>query len=252
MKSALIKKEVQENILAFKGSLWLFVITLLFSAMSYSFVGVKEMSLLAQTEMLVTFGKLVVGLGLLISVILAAVSFSNEKEQSTLEALLLTPIAKGQLAWSKMISVLSVWLATLILATPYLLVLSRGTQAFGLMLIFLFLIGTVLVLLFAGVAMALSILIGSSKGALMTSLILLLVTSVPVFLSTAMTKSGLGTWLNTLSPVSSAMDLLKNMVINGHSLFFTPSSLLSVLAGGIIGLFVLQYGISRLEFKGGE
>lgn len=81
MKSALIKKEVQENILAFKGSLWLFVITLLFSAMSYSFVGVKEMSLLAQTEMLVTFGKLVVGLGLLISVILAAVSFSNEKEQ---------------------------------------------------------------------------------------------------------------------------------------------------------------------------
>lgn len=86
----------------------------------------------------------------------------------------------------------------------------------------------------------------------MTSLILLLVTSVPVFLSTAMTKSGLGTWLNTLSPVSSAMDLLKNMVINGHSLFFTPSSLLSVLAGGIIGLFVLQYGISRLEFKGGE
>lgn len=252
MNMALIKKEVKENILAMRGSIWLFVITLLFSVMSYSFVGIKEMSLLAQTEMMATFGKLVLGLGLLIAIILASVSISNEKEQSTLEALLLTPIEKGQLAWSKMIAVLSVWIATLILAIPYLLVLSRGTHAFGPIAVFLFLIGTVLVLLFAGVAMALSILIGSSKGALMTSLIIFLVASVPVFLSTAMTQSGLGALIKVLSPISSALNLLKDMVINGHGLFSSPSSLLSVLAGGGIGLIVLQYGISRLEFRGGE
>lgn len=252
MKMALIKKEVQENILAFKGSIWLFVITLLFSVMSYSFVGIKEMSLLAQTEMMVTFGKLVLGLGLLITIILASVSFSNEKEQSTLESLLLTPIEKSQLAWSKMIAVGTVWIATLILAAPYLFVLSRGTQAFGPMLAFLILIGTVLVLLFSGVAMALSILIGSSKGALMTSLIIFLVTSVPVFLSGAMTQSGLGALMSTLSPVSSSFNLLKGMVINGQGMFSQPSSLFSVLGGGVIGLFILQYGVSRIEFKGGE
>lgn len=252
MNRALITKEINENILAFKGSIWLFVITLLFSVMSYSFVGIKEMSLLAQTEMMVTFGKLVLGLGLLISIILASVSFSNEKEQGTLESLLLTPIKKSQVVWSKMLAVVTVWAATLILALPYLFVLSRGTQAFGSMLAFLIFISTVLVLLFSGVAMALSIIIGSSKGALMTSLIIFLVTSVPVFLSTAMTQSGLGAVINALSPVAGALNLLKGMIINGYGIFSHPSSLLSVVAGGVIGLLFLQYGMSRLEFKGGE
>ena len=252
MKTALIKKEIKENILAFKGSIWLFVITLLLSAMSYSFVGIKEMSLLAQTEMLVTFGKLVLGLGVLISIILASVSFSNEKEQSTLESLLLTPMPKNQIVWSKLIAVLSVWLATLLLAAPYLLVLSRGTQALAPILTFLFLIGTILVLLFTGMAMALSILIGSSKGALMTSLIIFLVTSVPVFLSSAMTQSGLGAWINAMSPVASALNLLKSMVINGYGMFSNVSFILSIFGGGVVGLLILQFGMSRLEFKGGE
>lgn len=252
MKAALIKKEVKENLLAFKGSIWIFVITVLYSVISYSFVGIKEMSLLAQTEMLVAFSKLVIGLGVLLSIILASVSFSNEIEQSTLEALLLTPIKKGQLAWSKMIAILSVWLATAVLALPYFLVLSRGTQTLAPILVFLFLIGTILVLMFAGVAMSFSILIGSSKGALMTSLILFLVVSVPVFLTSTITKAGLGAWLTTLSPVSSAFSILNNMVINGRNLFYSPSSFVSVLIGGSIGLLVLQYGVKRLEFRGGD
>lgn len=127
MNLSIIKKELRENFYAMKGNLWLIIIAIIFSIMSYSFVSVKELSLLAQTEVIVTMGKLVIGLALLITIVLAAVTFSNEKEESTLESLMLTPVPKMQVAFAKLIGVLLMGISVFAIAIPYIAALSYGT-----------------------------------------------------------------------------------------------------------------------------
>lgn len=252
MKTVIFKKELRENLIAFKGIVWLFIITLLLSAMAYSFVGVKEMSLLAQTEMMVTFGKLVLGLGLLMSIILSSISFSSEREQSTLESLLLTPIAKVQMALGKLGAILMMWFFTFLLAIPYFVVLSAGTLTLRPMLLFLFVMGTVVTFLFACISMALSILMGSSKGAMMTSIIVFLISVVPMFLSSTMTKAGLGALLDKVSPVSNALNLMKEMVLTQSSTTHWLPFIFPVIIVGILAYVFLLYGVRRLGFEGGE
>ena len=102
MIRTILKKEIKETLFSMKGVIWFFVVTILFSVMNFAAVSVKELSLMAQTEQMVAFMKLVFEIGSFIAVILAAVSFSHEREEETLEALLLTPSSNIQLLMGKL------------------------------------------------------------------------------------------------------------------------------------------------------
>ncbi|GAB6171875.1 hypothetical protein JCM15765_13530 [Paradesulfitobacterium aromaticivorans] len=252
MNLVISKKEIQENVLAWKGKLWFVIVALLFSTMAYSFVGVKELSLLAQTEMMVTFGEVILGLGLIISIILAAVSFSSEKEQSTLESILLTPVARIHLAWGKLVAVLLMWFLTFILAIPYIVVLGRGTHMIVPMLAFLFVVGSGVVFLFACISMGLSIVLGSSKSAIMTSLMVFMLLSVPALLSSAATKAGVGAFIAHISPAANAMNLLKGIILHNQGIMASLAMAVPIFAGIIVAYGCLLYALKKLEFEGGE
>ncbi len=84
-------KELKETLIAMKGILLFAVASLLFSVFCFAIVSVKELSLLTQNEVILNFSKIVMELTILISIILAAVGFSHERESETLESLLLAP-----------------------------------------------------------------------------------------------------------------------------------------------------------------
>jgi ABC-2 type transport system permease protein len=156
--------------------------------MSYSFVSVKELSLLAQTEVIVTMGKLVIGLALLITIVLAAVTFSNEKEESTLESLMLTPVPKMQVAFAKLIGVLLMGISVFAIAIPYISTLSYGTGLIARAVIFIVVIVVFVAFSYANISNTLSILLGSSKNSIITSLIFFILTGLPSLLSTSLKK----------------------------------------------------------------
>lgn len=252
MNMAIIKKEVKENFFAMKGFLWLFVVSLLFSGMTYSIVTVKELSLLAQTEVMVTMGKIIIGVGLLITLMLAAMSFSTEKEQSTIESLMLTPISGLQLAVGKLIGVLVMWWMIFLLAIPYVVVLSTGTTMLLPMIGFLLLAGTAVVFFYTTFAISLSILMGSSKNAMITSLVFFLITALPAFLSTVMKKVGFGMILERISPLSNVINLMKGVIINRQDLWSLMAYVAPLLIYILLGYIIMTAAVKRFNFEGGE
>ena len=124
MMSALFYKEIKEHVLSRKG-LWIyFALSILFSAMAFSFVTFKELSLLAQVEVNMTFIKILLGVGTLISIIIGSTMISNEKEQGTLESLLLTPLSNFQIIFVKAATICVFWFGVLIISFALLLCLN--------------------------------------------------------------------------------------------------------------------------------
>ncbi|MDX6379005.1 MAG: type transport system permease protein [Rubrobacteraceae bacterium] len=72
-----------------RGSVWAVLSAIVLSLMSYLLLTDKELSLLDQSEMLYIVASLAVGLGLLVSGILAGDSVAGERERTMLESLLL-------------------------------------------------------------------------------------------------------------------------------------------------------------------
>lgn len=252
MTFEILKKEINENFFAMKGLLWLFVVAILFSGMTYSFITVKELSLLAQSEVIVTISKMIMGVSLLITIILASVSFSNEKEQSTLESLMLTPVSNLKIAHGKLFGVLFMWLMISVVSIPYILTLSYGTSL-GITVIFFILVAGILVnTIFALLAMTLSILMESSKNAMITSIVMFLITAIPAFLSTTMKKVGFGMILEKVSPLSNVTNLMKGIIINRQDLFSLTPFIIPLIIYIVIAYVALKVAVNKFSFEGGE
>jgi len=252
MNKTIVWKEIKENIFAMKGTVWLFIVAILFSGMSYSFVSVKELSLLAQNEVIVTFGKVIIAVALLISISLSSVSFSNEKEQSTIESLLLTPISSLQLAIGKLMGTLSMWLMIYFVSVPYIVTLGHGTQIVPSMLAFIGIVGTMIILIYSCISISLSIFMGSSKNAMITSTVLFLITAIPAFLSTTIKKSGFGAVIDYLSPLSNVTNLMKGVIINRQSLVSLSNFILPLTIYVILSFVLLNFAVKKFNFEGGE
>lgn len=235
-----------------KGNVWLIIVAIIFSIMSYSFVSVKELSLLAQTEVILTMGKLILALGLLITIILASVSFSNEKEESTLESLLLTPIPKMQLAIGKLAGVLLMGILVFIISLPYIITLSYGTGLVMRAVIFILLIGSIVAFSYASISIALSILLGSSKNAIITSIIIFILTGLPSLLSTSIKKAGFGAVIEKISPLSNIFNLMKAVIIEKQGFAGMLKFIIPILIFSVLSYLFLIYGTKKIAFKGGE
>ena len=93
---SLIKKEIREHVISRKGMWIFFAISILFSGLTYSFISVKELSLLAQVEVTMTFMKLLIGISILFSIILGSTMVSGEREQGTLGKSIIDTDIKGE------------------------------------------------------------------------------------------------------------------------------------------------------------
>jgi len=252
MNQFLINKEIKENIFATKGILWLFVSSLMLSGLSLGFISIKELSLMAQNEILVTVGKVILGIALLITIILGSVSISNEREQATLESLLLTPNSASSIAFGKLIGILFIWLLVFVTSIPYIYVLSYGTGLFLSTSVLIGILGSVLVIIFSGISIAYSIFLKSSKNAIIVSILTLLITSIPIFLSTTMKKAGFGKLIDSVSPVSNVMNLLKEVIVKRADFISLIHYFIPLVIYVVAAILFLKFAVSKLNFEGGE
>jgi ABC-2 type transport system permease protein len=252
MLIALIRKEIKENIVSRKGLLIFFVVSLLFSALAFSFVSVKELSLLAQVEVNMTFLKMMLGVSILVSSVLGASLISGEKERGTLESLLLTPLTKIQITIAKLMVILAFWLVLTLISLPYLFALSSGTTLFPTIVMYLYVIGTPLVLSFGGLSLIFSSWVSSTKNALLFSIILFFISALPMFLSTTMKKSGFAYYINQLSPASSSILALKDILVNKLSFSVVLQDIIPVLVFLILIAAGLYVAGKKVNLSGDE
>jgi ABC-2 type transport system permease protein len=252
MLKQLTLKEIKENFYSMKAMLWLFGVSLIFTGMSISFISVKELGLMAQSEILVTMTKIVIGVALLIAIILSSVSLSNEREQSTLESLLLTPVTNKDIILAKIFAILAIWVMIYLVSVPYLIVLGYGTQLVVTNIVLVFVLGTIIVAIFSMIAISLSIVIRSSKNAMILSILIFIVTASPLLLSTTMKKSGFGRVFDMISPISNVLNLSKEVLIRHIAFIDMGPYLIPLLTSSLVVVGILIKSIRKLSFEGVE
>src|SRR6476659_4244186 len=88
----------------------------------------SQLSLIPPVEMVFLTVLSSITFGLFVGLVIAADSFSGERERATLEPLLLTPVRPRQLVLGKFLAALSPWPITLLISVPYVLVLGQGAD----------------------------------------------------------------------------------------------------------------------------
>jgi len=249
---SLIKKEIYEHVISSKGTWIFFIISLLFSGLSFSFISVKELSFLAQVEVTMTFIKVFLAISIFIAIILGSSTLSMEKEKGTLESLLLSPLSKIQILVAKLLAIFTFWLILTLISLPYLFALTSGTHLFLSILLYIYFVGIPLVMSFAGMSIVISSWIKSTKNVMMFSLILFIITTIPIFLSTTMKKVGFAYLMDRMSPVSSSLLALKDLLVNkvGTIQILLDMIPISILMVVIIGGMV--FASKKFNFLGGE
>jgi hypothetical protein len=135
-------KELKAELYTWKSTLWLLIASLIFSFTSYLLLTNKELSLLDQTELLWLLSKIIIGVAFLIVTIDASSIITTEFEKETAETLFLAPIRLRDFILAKLLASLTLWVALYIVAVPYMLVTSAGTNLAPAFLGYVALLGT--------------------------------------------------------------------------------------------------------------
>ena len=245
-------KEVKESLYGVKGSMWAVLSALVLSLMSYLLLTDKELSLLDQTEMLYIVTSLSVGLGLLVAGILGGDAVAGERERSTLESALLTPIRRGSLVAGKIWAVLAAWLLIFAISAPYILVVGAGSTVSAPALIYTFVLGSLCVAGFAALVVGMSALASSGRSVTLGSLAIFIAMAAPTLLGTALQKSWFGTIYNALSPFAQVRLSLDSVIVDKESLLIQLPHIGALVAFVALAAIFAGFATRRVSLEGGE
>lgn len=176
-------RELRDLWVGGKALTLILIYAVLLGIYSYMLAANAEVNLLPLREMILEMVKASIAVGLFICLIIAADSFSGERERGTLETHLLTPASRRQIAVGKFLAAISPWPVALLFAIPYWAVLSKGDPVFGQALLWGTVMGSILTPAVAGLGMLVSIWCNSNKTSMLVSLCLFLMLLLPTELS---------------------------------------------------------------------
>src|SRR5215208_6134109 len=108
------------------------------------------LSLTPPKEMVFFILQITLAVSLLISLIIGANAISGERENGTIESLLVTPVSRRQIILGKFLAALSPWPFILAISTVYIALLTPSAQIFWLALLLASVLGSLLVIISAG------------------------------------------------------------------------------------------------------
>jgi len=248
MKIAYImQKEIRESILTPKGFLWYAITSMILSVLSYLFLTNSELSLLDQGQMLYMIMNFITALGILIGLVFGADAFAGEIERGTLEALLLSPITKTEIATGKLGAALTNWGILFAISLPYLFVVGKGGQNLFVGIAYLALLGTFLAITFSAFSMGLSSRIKSVKNSLIISFFIFLLAGSPIFLSAAQRGTWFGRIIDFINPFAGAINTFDSVVIDSQGFGYQAGRVAIICGYTLLSLWFLKRSVSRLE-----
>jgi ABC-type transport system involved in multi-copper enzyme maturation permease subunit len=121
-------RELRDIWIGGKALYLILIYTLLLGVYAFLLASNGEVNLISVKEVMAEMVRAGIACGLFISLIIAADSFSGERERLTLEGLLLTPASRRQLVLGKFLAALSPWPVALAIAIPYWVLMAKGEQ----------------------------------------------------------------------------------------------------------------------------
>jgi ABC-2 type transport system permease protein len=210
-----------------------------------------EINVLSQRLMIDQTIQITVLAAIIAVLLLGADSFSGERDQRSLESLLLTPVPRGQLVIGKLLAILSLWLVMIPIAVPYVALMAKGTDLVMASLMLLIIPGTLLVGLSAGVAVLVSSLSPTNLVSYMAAFAVMLLLAASTQLPASVKDLPFVHWFIVMNPIT-AVASYQSAVIDGGAwtkgvgLLLSPLVALALAVG--LGPRLLN---NRLSLQGG-
>jgi len=214
MLRLLWSKELKAGLYTWKSLAWLLVTSLIFSVTSYLMLTNRELSLLDQTEMLWLLSKVILSAALLVVVIDSSSLITSEFEQETIECLFLAPLTLKDFVLGKLAVSFTLWALVYLVAAPYVIVTSAGSQLTCAMLGYTALYGSLTVLGFTLLVFAVSFFYRSLRNTLTTSLTVLLASSISALFSSGLKRSAFARALGSINPLDNVFASLDNVLVD--------------------------------------
>ena len=245
--NALIKKECVEEIFSSRGAALYLVGCGVLSVFSLLLVSNTELSLLDNAQAVYMMSAIIITLALLIAVIRGSDGFAGERERETLETLLITPVSPAEVAVGKLMALIFSWLVVFILSIPYLWAVGSTGQNLISTLEYLFISGTLLVVIFGGFTLALSVRMKTFKGALSIGLTAFLLSGSPILLGPSLRQSAIGRFIDLINPFADALNMLDSVVVDSLGVVFQIIPLAILVSYAIAAMWVLSMTTRRVN-----
>lgn len=213
------------------------IAALLFSVVTYLSASQSQLNLLDAKEAVHLLVQVVVIVGSLLTLVSAADAISGERDRRTFEPVLLTPISRRDIAIGKLIAAMSVWGATLAIATPYIAILADGPGLVGKSLLAAIIIGTWIAVTLAGLGFVVSALSSSNRLSLAISLFAVLALTAPSRVPT-ITTNEVGNALLHINPITSGLGAIERLIVKDQTWGDVTSWLISPVIGAVLTIAV--------------
>jgi len=244
-------KEIRAELYTWKSTLWLLIASLLFSFTSYLLLTNKELSLLDQTELLWLLGEIIIGVAFLIIAIDASSIIATEFEKETAESLFLSPISLKDFIIGKFLASLTLWAMVCIVAVPYIIVASSGSNLALPFLAYMAILGTLGIAGLIMIIFGISLLYRSAKNTLTTALVILLAFSIPALFSSTLKSNTVADFFSRINPIDNIFSSLDNVLVDYQtSLLQNVKYLLPLLIFCIVGCMFLVFAAKRFKKEG--
>lgn len=235
-----------------KGLLILLGYAALLSAMSFAAASDAELNLLDARESAGIVVQVAIGLGALAALVVSADAISGERERGTLEALLVTPVSRRALVLGKLLAANTMWLASLLVALPYTIVLASGPSVIADAVLVLLIVGSLVSVALTGLGLAVSAMSMSNRTSLAVSIGILLILAAPSQLPAITASSTLGVILIRANPIASGLTLANEVLLAQNTWASQWTLIVAPLVAAIAWTAFAVAQSSRLELGGAQ
>jgi len=248
--STVARQEIGELWLSSKGLAVLFGYSLLLALLAYIASADAGINLLDARESVGVIVQTAIGLGTLAALVVSADAISGERERGTLEALLVTPVSRRSLVIGKLVAATTMWVATLVVALPFVAVMADGPGVAGDAILVLVIAGGLVAAALTALGLAISSIAMSNRVSLAAAVAVLLVLAAPSQLPGVKANSALGSVLIKANPVSAGLKMANNVLVDQQPWTDQTAYLISPIVAAV-ALTALAVTLSkRLELGG--
>jgi ABC-2 type transport system permease protein len=248
---AMIAHEWSGALLTWRGAVLLGTQFLVMSTLGLLSIWLPDLTLLGRSGLLLVLFQVATLLAVALSAMAGALAIAGERDQATLESLLLTPVGSGRMLRAKWVATASLGALCLLLSLPYLLVLGVG-QGIGLgaaggalTLALLLVVG------YTGITVAISSLGGKTLGVLTITLGAIALLEGPGLLAPNIPAGRLATALSQISPANQVFGIAHLLLTNGPLTGLT-GSWIALAVFLVVALLAVPFAASQLELVGGD
>jgi ABC-type transport system involved in multi-copper enzyme maturation permease subunit len=217
------------------------------SMLSLLLVSNTELSLLDNAQVVYMVMGTVTALGALLAVVLGSDAVAGERERGSLMPLLLAPVTPAQIVFGKMGGQVAGWAVMYLLCLPYVWAVGSSGQNLSEAVAYLALFGTPVVLGFGFLGIALSSRLRSVRFAMLSSLIVLMLSASPLLLGPSLRQSPLGKLFDAVNPFSAAVNTFDSVVIDSQPLAMQVTRFAIALAWLILTALFAIRSVRKME-----